>query len=450
MKTPAPPPAPTPAGNLAEVISHALTVGAAPWSVDLSGKYLPWDKFRFKEPPEGLTVEEWWHLTRLARRASSRSLTPLRQQNGQPFTFALPDEVLRATEEIASHASGEIGMSELVANEDTRRRYVVNSLFEEAITSSQLEGAATSRREAKAMLRTGREPRDNSERMIVNNYLAMERVRELVDAPLSPDLVRELHRIVTEGTLDNPGAAGQLQDDNDLRVSVWGDGDQLLYRPPPVEELPTRLQALCDFANGTDGGPYMPTVLRAVTIHFMVGYDHYFEDGNGRTARALFYWSMLRGGYWMTEYMSISRILRLAKSKYAQSFLVTEDDEGDLTHFFIYHLGIIQRAIRDLHTYLDAKSAEVRDVQVRLRSVPGEFNYRQLAIIENAVRDAGGHYTINSHRRSHMISVETARQDLMGLQRRGLLDRVKVGRQFVWVPVDGLSDKLGRQSPANF
>ncbi|WP_083971277.1 Fic family protein [Demequina lutea] len=87
--------------------------------------------------------------------------------------------------------------------------------------------------------------------------------------------------MVTDGTLDHPEYAGRLQDDERERVSVGGDGDQLLHRPPPVTELPQRLDALCAFANGEGDAPYMPKVLRAITIHFMMGYDHYFEDGMG-------------------------------------------------------------------------------------------------------------------------------------------------------------------------
>jgi Fic family protein len=48
--------------------------------------------------------------------------------------------------------------------------------MEEAITSSQLEGAATTREVAKEMIREGRQPRDRSERMILNNYLTMQRI----------------------------------------------------------------------------------------------------------------------------------------------------------------------------------------------------------------------------------------------------------------------------------
>ena len=53
------------------------------------------------------------------------------------------------------------------------------------------------------------------------------------------------------------------------------------------------------------------------------------------------------------------RVLRAAPARYARSFLLTEQDDGDLTHFFIYHLGVVERAIADLHAYLARKVDEM-------------------------------------------------------------------------------------------
>ena len=185
-------------------------------------------------------------------------------------------------------------------------------------------------------------------------------------------------------------------------------------------------------------------VLRATlpAIHFMVGYDHYFEDGNGRTARAFFYWSMLRHGYWLAEFLSISRVLRAAPARYARSFLLTEQDDGDLTHFFIYHLGVVERAIADLHAYLARKADEMRSVQSRLRAMRGEYNHRQLALLDYALRSPGEHFTVRSHSRSHRVSGETARQDLQALEHQGLLDRFKISKQFAWRPAPDLPRRL--------
>jgi Fic family protein len=442
LKVPAPPPDTTELfqklsddGRLLEVLSQAL-----PGS--MTREYLPWDRLRYKTPPDGLSVEEWWVAVRLARQSMERPVELLRDQTGRPFSFALPDEVLQAIEEVNRDASGNISVSEQVTNPGTRDRYIVNSLIEEAITSSQLEGASTSRRVAKDMIRSGRLPTDRSERMILNNYMAMQRITELRDETLTPELICEIHRIVTEGTLDDPDGAGRIQADDETRVSVWGQGDQLLYRPPSVSELPGRMEALCQFANGEGNEGYMPAVLRAIAIHFMIGYDHYFEDGNGRTARALFYWSMLRQGFWLTEFLTISRILKKAPAQYARSFLFTEQDRNDLTHFFIYHLQVIRRSIRELHHYLAFKTEEIRAVQQSMKALPGEYNYRQLALLEHAIRNPGFTYSAQSHARSHNTSEETARQDLGGLERKELLHRYKVGKRFLWTPVDNLSETL--------
>jgi Fic family protein len=163
-----------------------------------------------------------------------RKSLPLYDKTGNPFSYAIPDDILRFTEEISRRASGMIGVPEPVTNPSTRDRYIVNSLMQEAITSSQLEGSSTSRKVAKEMLRSGRKPKDRSEQMIFNNYNAMRRVAELRDRDLTPELICELQRIVTEDTLDNPAAAGRIQSDPDPkeRVAVWSwgwDGEQPVH-----------------------------------------------------------------------------------------------------------------------------------------------------------------------------------------------------------------------------
>jgi Fic family protein len=174
----------------------------------------------------------------------------------------------------------------------------------------------------------------------------------------------------------------------------------------------------------------------------MLSYDHPFEDGNGRTARALFYWSMLNQGYWLTEFLTISKILKSAPSRYARSFLHTEQDENDLAYFHIYQLEVVQRAIKELHRYLASKMAELRDLQRSLSMQPGEFNHRQLVVLENAIKNPDARYTAISHASSHNVSPETGRIDLTDLEKRGLLSRYKVGKSYTWAPIGNLPEKL--------
>lgn len=399
-------------------------------------EYLTWDKLRYKEPPANLTLEQWWLGLKFRRRAALRKLQ-LDMIDGRQFTYALPDNVLRELDYVSQRASGHIALPEEVVSKTSRDKYVIQSLVEEAISSSQLEGASTTRRDARRMIAYGEAPKDRSQQMILNNYRAMRHIREIKDLPFTPERICEVHRIVTEKVLDNPEAAGRLQSNPDPsdRVKILDEEDRLFHQPPPVEELPGRLQKLCDFANADlDAKPYVPPVVRALTIHFMMGYDHYFEDGNGRTARALFYWSMLKQGFWLTEHLAISLILNQAPSRYARSFIHTEQDDGDLTYFLIYHLEVIRRALVALDEYLHKKSLELQRARALLGGGPGAFNHRQVALLQSATRNPANYYTAESHMNYHGVSKQTARNDLYGLEERGLLQRTKIRRQYAWNP----------------
>jgi Fic family protein len=407
-----------------------------------SARYLHWDELRWRKPPGDVTQYEWWTGLKVGRSPLSKSVF-LPDRSGASFTYCVPDLAQRRLHFIDQNLSGQITLSEVVTNPSTRDRYIVNSLIEEAITSSQLEGAATSRTVAKDMIRSGRLPRDKSEQMILNNFMAMQRVGELRNEPLTPNLVLELHAIVTRDTLSSTEAEGRLQRPGEERVRVWSQGvnPQILHSPPPAEELPSRLESMCAFANGLSDDGFVHPVVRAIVLHFWLAYDHPFEDGNGRTARVLFYWAMLAQKYWLAEFVAISRILRQAPAQYTRSFLLTETDENDLTYFLLYQLTVIERAIRDLHTYLGKKMAEIHEAEMFIRQST-LVNHRQLALLTHAMRHPDHTYTIESHKRSHRVAYETARSDLLSLVDAEYLVKVRLGRAFGFVPDPQLSERL--------
>ncbi len=377
---------------------------------------------------------------KMARSQLAQEL-PLLDVAGRPFTIGMPGSALQMLQRVDRDTSGRIGMNEAVTNPATRDRYLVSSLYEEAITSSQLEGANTSRRVAKEMLRTGRNPRTRSERMILNNFLAMRYVGERSGEPLSPEMVLELHEIVTQGTLDDPADAGRLQPVDDTRVRVWDDEGNSLHEPPPADELPERLERMCRFANSDgQGDDYLHPVARSIVLHFWVGYDHPFADGNGRTARALFYWSMLHHGYWLTEFLTISTIIKKGQAKYNRSFLYSEWDDNDVTYFLLHQLQVVGRAIDGLQAYLDRKIKDTQSFTALLRGT--DLNHRQIALLQHAQRNLGATYTFKGHARSHGVVYQSARTDLLDLEERGLLVKRKVGRSFTFLPAEDLADRL--------
>lgn len=407
------------------------------------GKYLHWDELRRHSAPEGLTHQEWWAAVTLSRVSGFQQL-PLLDKQGAPFVFATPSPVAIDLHHIDRDAAGQIRAAETPLKEDSQR-YLIGSLIEEAITSSQLEGASTTRKVAADMLRSGRRPRDHSEQMIFNNYRVMEHLRALRDVGLTPGHVLELHRMLTEDTLDDPLNAGRYRSNDEVHV-VDAHDNSTLHIPPSHAELPERMQRLCDFANADEASlPFVHPVLRAILLHFMIGYDHPFADGNGRTARALFYWSMARSGYWLMEYTSISHILRKAPAQYMRAYLHTETDKNDTTYFLLHQLQTVRQAIAALHEYVARKSREQKETERLLAASPalrGRFNHRQTALLNHALRHAGEAYRVDAHQRSHAVVYQTARRDLLELEALGLLEKTRQGNAFVfYVPAD-LRDRL--------
>lgn len=455
MKLPVPPPdyeaefariLSSPNGR--ERFAHLSQAGLGPAP---QGKYRHWDTFRQSPPLAGFTAEEQWLAVKLARTVLYGTL-PLLDSKGAPFRYALPNVALAMLHQVDRNAAGNIQASEQVTNPSTRDSYLFKSIVEEAITSSQLEGASTTRKVAKAMIQEGREPTTRSEQMILNNYAAMRRVLQFVDRPLTPALVIELQRILTEGTLDDPDAVRRYRR-VDEDIVIEDETGTRLHTPPPAGQLADRMQAMCDFANGNGDGEFIPPAVRAILLHLWLAYDHPFVDGNGRTARALFYWSMARQGYWLCEYVSISRILKKARGQYARSYLYTESDQNDATYFILYQLRVLLRAIDELHHYLARKAAEIHDAEDLIRrasSVRTELNPRQLALLNQALKRPDARYTVQSHQRSHGTSYETARADLSKLAEQGLLEQRKFGRAFVFVPRADLRARLegGRRAVA--
>ena len=419
--------APQPLAELSANDSFPLDLLSKIGSATVAGQYIHWNKLRRLKPPAGVDHDTWWKAVKLSRHLQYRSL-PLVSADGKPFVYMLPDSVLEGLHRIDSEAHSWLGASSATDLEDRDDRFIINSLIEEAVTSSQLEGAATTRAVAAKMIRSGRRPKDVDERMIVNNYQAIHRIRDTFkEEALTPEMLTALHRLLTAGTLDDPDAEGRFQHPEDERVCIVDRYGDTLHTPPPAEQLPDRLSALCRFANGDDAA-FLHPVLRAIALHFMLAYEHPFLDGNGRTARALFYWAMLRAGYGVFQYISISRQLLTAPAQYGRAFLETETDGCDLTYFLVHQVEVLVGALDDLRSYLAKKIEETKAVERQLKQ-KGGLNHRQLALLAHALRHADAEYTVRSHRASHNIANATARADLLELVSRGFLERRRIGRR---------------------
>ena len=414
---------------------------------EANAEYHHWEKLRYLPTPPDVSAETAWQLVKWSRLGQELSL-PLLDDHDRPFSYWLPNSALETLHEVDRWGGTTLAVpgDAATALGDMRDRVLITSLMEEAIATSQIEGAATTRRVAKELLRTNRKPRDRSEQMIVNSYRTIRLLRERLERPLSLEFLFEIQESMTRDTLDDPGAVGRLRraDENICVVDVRDD--EIVFTPPKAEKLPDRLRKLIDFANAAaDKEDFVHPLVKAAILHFWLAYEHPFVDGNGRAARALFYWYMLKRGYWLFEFLTVSRIILAAPMRYYRSFLYSEQDDNDLTYSVVYQLGATKKAIAALREYLAEKQREQSAAASALRDLPF-LNYRQRTILTEMLRDPRRVFTFKSHRITQGITNMTARADLIGLVERGLLTDTQIGRERAFVPPVDLAEKLEKKT----
>ena len=413
-------------------------------ATDNKGRYLHWEKLKHLPPPNGLSIEEYWFAVKSARQKTYKEL-PLLDKNGGHFQVCIPDTLQKRLHWLDKNTAGSIGMNQQITNPHTRDTYLISSLIEESISSSQLEGASTTRLVAKEMLRQGRKPKDHSEQMIYNNYKVMAIINEYKDEELTESLIMHFHKTLTHNTLEDSSNEGEFRDKDD-DVQVVDDKDAtVLHIPPDASELKARIRKICKFANETENHNFVHPVMKAIILHFMIGYDHPFVDGNGRTARALFYWAMAKHGYWLMEFVSISRIIKQAPAQYAKAYMHSETDENDLTYFLIHQMDVIKNGVSSLHEYLERKVNEIDEAEKLLENsrAQGQLNHRQLMLLEHALKNPNAIYKIQEHQASHAVSYQTARTDLLKMSDKlNLLRKRKYGHSFVFVAPADLMQRL--------
>jgi fido (protein-threonine AMPylation protein) len=156
--------------------------------------------------------------------------------------------------------------------------------------SNAIEGNTLSLRETQLVIEHGITIGGHSLREhleATNHAAAYRRLLELAraSAPLTAEAILELHRLVTDRVLDEPG---QFR-----RGAVSIRGSQL--QPPPAREVPALMAQWLAWLEG-EGRAYEP-VTRALIAHHGFLAVHPFLDGNGRTGRLLLNLLLMRDGY---------------------------------------------------------------------------------------------------------------------------------------------------------
>jgi len=383
----------------------------------INNDYLYWDKVKYKKTIH--SPEELWYAVKFSRLLKSQLITFGKYQ----FSFTTTGYLQKSLHHFDLNIGGNLGSNVGIVETD-KSKYLISSIMEEAISSSQMEGAATTRKKAKEMLQKELKPKNRSEQMILNNYETIQYITQHRNDNLSLENLLYIHSLITKNTLDKPQEEGVFRSNDDIYV-VNHTTSEVVHQPPHYVEVNELLTALCDFFN-KDTGEFIHPIIKGIIVHFMIAWIHPFTDGNGRTARTLFYWYMLKKGYWLTEYLSISRIIKDTKNQYEKAYLYTENDENDLTYFVTYHLKTMEKAFDALKEYIRRKQKEAKHAAQFLK-IPN-VNERQAQIIKLLHEESDRVLNIKEMENRFQVSNFTARSDLKGLEELGFLTIIQVNK----------------------
>jgi Fic family protein len=396
---------------------------------EIEGMSYPyWEKWKYRAQEWKLDPLKLWSIVKTMRSRGNR--IDFNNLGHFPLRFNTPLIIQERLHELDRDLGGMLNAGGIIP-EEQKKYYLMSSLMEEAIASSQIEGAATTRKIAREMLESNRKPTNISERMIANNYEVMQWIVKNKDIRLTPEYIREIHLMITRQTLTGREEEGAFRTTDDIQIMDVQTGN-VVHTPPGHDQLEKLIEEFCIFANDErKPAAFLHPISKAISIHFLMGYIHPFTDGNGRTARALFYWYLIKKGYGLIEYMSVSRVILGSKAKYTRAYLHTELDQMDLTYFILYNLGAIRVALADLKKYVEHQQREKKNILGILQET--DYNDRQMAILQQILTEVQTVFVVQAIESRFDVSNQTARNDLNLLVSRGILQTRTVGKRIQYI-----------------
>lgn len=384
---------------------------------DINNNYYYWNKVKYKSP-KNLSPEKLWGIVKLSRFINYSPLSVGKYK----FNYFITENFLELLHYFDINFRGDISHSNFISQSD-KKHYSINSLMEEAISSSKMEGATTTHKIAKEMLLKGTKPKDSSEQMIINNYHTIEYIRENKNQDLNSENLLKIHKLITNKTLENNQEEGFFRTNNDINI-FNKHSREAVHTPPNFKEIPNLINDLSNFFNSDDKSIH--PIIKGIIIHFMIAWIHPFVDGNGRTARSLFYWFMLKNGYGFIQYLSISKFIAESKSQYEKAYLYTENDDNDLNYFIIYNLKTIKKSFKSFKNYVGIKKEENISILRMVKKLG--VNERQGYLIKKIYENPDIIFTVKEIEKRFSVSNFTARADLTGLVKKGFIESIAVNK----------------------
>ncbi len=379
-------------------------------------RYLTPDEIKYRLQQQGKSQADWPSMSKeIVATRKTGSITLFFKSIEPKFWFYPADVIHKKINDIEK--LGKDLFDQINKNASFKNEFLLDSAIEEAITSAIYEGAHSTRAQAEQLIASGQRPKNKDEWMLINNFNAMKWVKDNQHSELSNDVIRRLHQIVTENTLDGDDVNFQGKFRNDT-VFV-GPHEGIAH-----DKIETALNEMIQLA--TNSPRYFHPLLKGILVHYFMGYIHPFFDGNGRTARALFYFKSIRNQLNYIELLSVSAYLRVHGEQYENSFVKVKENEFDLTYFIDFCLDSILSALQEVSRKVNYL-LKMTDLKDRF-----ELSQTQIGLLQRMALHKFRTIDIEEYAQRISKSREFARQELKHLLELNLVSEIKVSKKLVY------------------
>lgn len=204
----------------------------------------------------------------------------------------------------------------------------------------------------------------------VKNYLnALKHIEKVVTGkkPITEKVILQIHKLVTNKTLA-PEFSGHYRPGPIYVVRRrFGMPQETLYTGPDAKQVPKLMADFVEWLKDSEKKDISP-VLVAGIAHLEIAAIHPFNDGNGRTARALATLVLYQRGYDFRRLFALEDYYNTDRQDYYKAINVGENYEKrrtDITSWLEYFVKGFKKEIDDVKNKILSLSAHAVDGKIK-------------------------------------------------------------------------------------
>ncbi len=362
--------------------------------------------------------KEWVKVEQLRKKKAEN--LQLISKDDKPLWFVMDSIIIKLISEIENQRGF---LDSLKLPKNYLHNFHKKALNQEAYYSSHIEGAVTSLEEALLNLKSSKSNYvDESMQMIYNNKVALEFILKKNSKPFSHEIIYKLHELLVYNThKEKPITVGAYRQGMVYVVDGLG---RVVYEAPTQEKVMPMMNFFIKWLNEESE---LHPLIKAAMVHLYFVHIHPFDDGNGRSARALSNLFLEKANYKFINFLAPSDYFDHYRSEYYKSIQDSRVHDYDTTYFIIYYLKALANQLIQVKKEI-AKEQKIKTIKDLIKSsVYVQLNKRQIKTLAILLKTEEP-ITTRKYCKINKCSDETARKDFGQLVQLKILTIVNRGR----------------------